>query len=176
MCPSALQKEELMHRKAPLAIIAGAVLVATAVVAVPALASSDGGGSDRDSLRRCARQFEQAQRTDMESFRDFDRDTWVAGHDDDAITIFTTGQMVQGRDNIANTLRNHFNNRNAVWTWTELTRAVDGCKTATIVYDATYAVPSDNFTLREIVSVTYTHKHGRWLSVIDQGAELPPAP
>jgi hypothetical protein len=123
-----------------------------------------------------ARQFEQAQRTDMESFRDFDRDTWVAGHDDDAITIFTTGQMVQGRDNIANTLRNHFNNRNAVWSWTELTRAVDGCKTATIVYDATYAVPSDNFTLREIVSVTYTYKHGRWLSVIDQGTELPPAP
>jgi hypothetical protein len=60
--------------------------------------------------------------------------------------------------------------------WSKLTRAVDGCKTATIVYDATYAVPSDNFTLREIVSVTYTYKHGRWLSVIDQGTELPPAP
>jgi dihydrofolate reductase len=33
-------------------------------------------------MRRCARQFEQARRTDMESFRDFDRDTWVAGHDE----------------------------------------------------------------------------------------------
>jgi hypothetical protein len=152
--------------------IAGAALAATALVAAPTLAAAD-GGEDRAALRGCARQFDEAQRTDMESFRDFDRDTWVAGHDDDAITIFTTGQMVQGRDNIATTLRNHFNNRNAVWTWTELTRAVDGCKTATIVYDATYAIPSQNFTLREIVSVTYTYKHGRWLSVIDQGTELP---
>jgi hypothetical protein len=39
--------------------------------------------------------------------------------------------------------------------------------------DATYAIPSQGFTLREIVSVTYTYKHGRWLSVIDQGTELP---
>jgi hypothetical protein len=37
-------------------------------------------------------------------------------------------------------------------------------------------VKSANFSLREIVSVTYTYKHGRWLSVIDQGTELPPAP
>ena len=162
-----------MYRETPLGIIIGAVVMATAVVAVPALATADSGGSDRDQLRRCARQFDQAQRTDMESFRDFDRDTWVAGHDDDAITIFTTGQMVQGRDNIANRLKAHFDNRNAVWTWTELTRAVDGCKTATIVYDATYAVPSEGFTLREIVSVTYTYKHGRWLSIIDHGTEIP---
>jgi hypothetical protein len=50
---------------------------------------------------------------------------------------------------------------------------VDGCRTATIVYDATYAIPSPGFTVREIVSVTYTYKHGRWLSVIDQSTELP---
>ena len=152
--------------------IAGAALAATALVAAPTLAAAD-GGEDQAALRGCARQFDEAQQTDMESFRDFDRETWVAGHDDDAITIFTTGQMVQGRDNIANVMRNHFNNRTAVWTWTELTRAVDGCKTGTIVYDATYAIPSQSFTLREMVSVTYTYKHGRWLSVIDQGTELP---
>jgi hypothetical protein len=37
-------------------------------------------------------------------------------------------------------------NRNAVWTWTELTRAVDDCKTGTAVDDATYAVPCEDFT------------------------------
>jgi hypothetical protein len=158
-----------MHGRLRLAIVA--IAVAATALAVPAAAAADDGSSE--GAAGCARQFEEAQRTDMESFRDFDRETWVAGHDDDAITIFTTGLMVQGRDNIANILRNHFNNRNAVWTWTELTRAVDGCKTATIVYDATYAIPSQNLVLREIVSVSYTHKGDKWLSVIDQGTELP---
>jgi hypothetical protein len=72
--------------------IASLGLAAAVLLAVPTVAAANGG--DGGAMRRCARQFEQAQRTDMESFRDFDRDTWVAGHDD-AITIFTTGQLVQ---------------------------------------------------------------------------------
>lgn len=121
----------------------------------------------------CARTFDEAQRTDMESYRDFDRATWVAGHDDDAITIYSSGAMVQGRDAIAASQNGHFTNRNAVWSWTEKTRAVDGCSTATIVYDATYAIPAQNFSLHLIINVTYTFKHGKWLSVIDQGTEIP---
>src|SRR5215475_1476014 len=68
-----------------------AALATAAVVAVPAFADT-GNSSDNDRAH-CARAFDQAQRTDMESFRDFDKATWLAGHDDDAITIFTTGQM-----------------------------------------------------------------------------------
>ena len=62
--------------------------------------------------------------------------------------------------------------RTAVWSWTELTRAVDGCKTATILYDATYAIPSEGFTQRAYTSVSYTYKRGKWLSVIDQGTRV----
>lgn len=152
------------------AALAGLGLIAAAAAAGPASAAT---GDALDGRSHCVRQFDEAQRLDMESFRDFDRETWVSLHDKDAIAIFTTGLVVQGRDQIVHTLRNHFANRNAVWTWTELARAVDGCRTATIVYDATYAIPSQNFTLREIVSVTYTYRHGRWLSVIDQGTEIP---
>jgi hypothetical protein len=144
----------------------------TALLAV-APASAAAGSHQAGSHNRCTTQFEQAQRIDMESYRDFDRETWVAAHDDDAIAIYSTGLVVQGRDAIAESQRDHFNNREAVWTWTELTRAVDGCRTATIVYDATYAIPARDFELRLIVSVSYTYKHGRWLSVIDQGTEIP---
>jgi len=52
-------------------------------------------------------------------------------------------------------------------------KSVDGCSTGTIVYDATYAIPSQNFNLHLIINVTYTFKHGKWLSVIDQGTEIP---
>jgi hypothetical protein len=150
--------------------IAGLTVVAALSAATPALAGN--GSDERSAEARCARQFDHAQREDMESFRDFDKATWLAGHDDDAITVVASGVWFQGRDRIAEVMRSHFENRNAVWSWTELTRAVDGCKTATILYDATYAIPSANFTQRAYTSVTYTYKRGKWLSVIDQGTRV----
>jgi hypothetical protein len=151
-----------------------AVTVAAAAIATPTVAVASGGSDDdsQRSDRRCAREFDAAQRTDMESFRDYDLPTWKAGHDDDAITIFASGQWFQGRDTIAAVLHRHFENREAIFTWTEVSRAVDGCTTGTILYDSTYAIPSANFTQRTYVSVVYTRKHGRWLSVLDQSTLL----
>ena len=98
--------------------IAGLTVVAAAAAipaATPALA--DGGGADqRQSERRCAQQFDEAQRVDMESFRDYDLPTWIAGHDDDAITVLAQGLWFQGRDRIAEVLRGHFEGREATWT------------------------------------------------------------
>jgi len=147
--------------------IAGLAIVAAAGAATPAFADADRSDSQQ-SDSGCASQFDEAQRVDMESFRDYDLATWKAGHDDDAITVLASGVWFQGRDRIAAVLHSHFENREATWTWTELTRAVDGCKTGTILYDATYAIPSANFHQRAYVSVIYTYKHGKWLSVLDQ--------
>lgn len=150
--------------------IAGLTLVAAAAAATPALAGT--GSDERSSDRRCARQFDHAQREDMESFRDYDLPTWLAGHDDDAITVVANGVWFQGRDRIGEVMRSHFVDREAIWSWTELTRAVDGCRTATILYDTTYAIPSANFSQRAYTSVVYTYKQGKWLSVIDQGTRV----
>jgi hypothetical protein len=161
-------------------MLAGAAVVAAGALVAPTAAptlAAAGGGPDNDdrSDRRCAREFDQAQRTDMVSFRDYDLATWKAGHDDDAITVLAAGQWFQGRDTIAAVLHRHFEDREATWTWTELSRAVDGCKTGTILYDATYAIPSAGFTQRAYVSVVYTRKHGKWLSVIDQSTLVKPS-
>jgi hypothetical protein len=121
----------------------------------------------------CARQFEVAQRTDMESFRDFEEEIWLAGHDPAAITIFASGARRQGIDAIAAALHPHFVNKNAVWSWTELFRNVDGCSTGYILYDATYDIPSIGFHQRALTSVTYIHQGERWLSIADQGTPLP---
>jgi Domain of unknown function (DUF4440) len=121
----------------------------------------------------CARQFEEAQRIDMESFRDFDEATWLAGHHPEAITIFASGARRQGIDSIAATMHSHFVNKTAVWSWTELYRFVDGCSTGYILYDATYDIPSIGFHQRALTSVTYIHQGGRWLSIADQGTLLP---
>jgi hypothetical protein len=67
----------------------------------------------------------------------------------------------------------HFEERNAVWSWTEVHRHVEGCKTAYILYDTFYEVPSEGFVQHALVGVTYTRSHGEWLGIADQGTLLP---
>jgi hypothetical protein len=121
----------------------------------------------------CARQFEVAQRVDMESFRDYDLETWLAGHDARAVTVFASGAKRVGIDAIEQALASHFANREAVWSWTELYRVVDGCRSAVILYDTVYEIPRIGFRQHALTSVTYTHDGRKWLSIGDQGTLLP---
>jgi len=121
----------------------------------------------------CARQFEQAQRVDMESFRDYDAETFRAGHHPEATTIFASGAVRYGIDAVMQALRSHFADREAVWAWTERYRVVDGCKTAFILYETTYDIPSNGYHQRALTGVTYTYSRGKWLAVADSGTLLP---
>ncbi|WP_129642999.1 hypothetical protein [Peristeroidobacter agariperforans] len=121
----------------------------------------------------CARQFERAQRVDMESFRDYDAETFRAGHISDTVTVFASGAARYGIDAVMEALRSHFENREAVWAWTEKYRVVDGCKTAFILYETTYDIPSNGYHQRALTGVTYTYRHGKWLAVADTGTLLP---
>lgn len=120
----------------------------------------------------CAAQFEEAQRLDMESFRDYDAETFRAGHHPDAVTIFASGALRKGVNAIMTALGPHFANREALWSWIEIYRVVDGCKSAFILYDATYEIPSIGYHQRTLTGVTYTHDGHRWLSIADQGTYL----
>lgn len=123
--------------------------------------------------RRCERQFEAAQRIDMESFRDYDAEAFRAIHTDDAITIFASGDLFQGIDAIMTALAGHFEDQEAVWEWTELYRSVKGCRTAFILYETTYEIPSIGDYQRALTGVTYTYRRGAWLATADQGTPLP---
>ncbi len=147
-------------RLLPLVFAAGAGLVA-----LPVSAAQDAVG--------CARQFEVAQRLDMESFRDFDKETWLAAHDDRAVTIFASGARRVGIDAIEQAMESHFANREAKWSWTELYRVVDGCRAATILYETVYEIPRIGFRQRALTTVAYTHDGNKWLSIADQGTLLP---
>ena len=151
--------------------------VRVAVTLAAALSTMAGARAepDADAARAtgCARQFEIAQRLDMESFRDYDAATFRSVHHPDAVTIFASGAVRYGIDAIMAALASHFNNREAVWAWKELYRVVDGCKTAYILYDTTYDIPSIGFHQHALVGVVYTHVGNRWLAVADQGTRLP---
>ena len=141
-----------------------ALSIAAAAFASPAFAEDAAG---------CARQFEVAQRIDMESFRDYDQETWLASHDDRAVTIFASGFKRIGIDAIKQVMASHFANREAVWSWTELYRIVDGCRSAVILYDTVYEIPRVGFRQHALATVTYTHDGNKWLSIADQGTPLP---
>lgn len=163
-----------MHRPARPRQFAVAGVAIAALLALPAAvaatpAADDGGHGNR----RCERRFEEAQRVDMESFRDYDRETWREAHAEDAVTILTSGAVIEGRDAIVDALTAHFDNREAVWSWTELSRRVDGCKTAHILYETVYAIDRIGLCIHALTGVSYTYEHGRWLSVADQGTVLP---
>jgi hypothetical protein len=155
--------------------IAMAVSVLFALTGASAAFASDPSGARSTAVawsQGCAEQFEVAQRTDMESFRDYDRETFRAGHDPRAVTIFASGAVRYGIDAIMAALESHFANREAIWAWTELYRVVDGCNSAFILYDATYDIPSIGYHQRTLTGVTYTHNGDRWLSIADQGTYL----
>jgi hypothetical protein len=146
------------------------LLSSAALVAIGTISVS--GASGAGAAEGCAAQFEEAQRADMESFRDYDRETFRAGHHPDAVTIFASGAVRYGVDAIMAALEPHFANREAIWAWTEKYRVVDGCKSAFILYDATYDIPSIGYHQRTLTGVTYTHDGDRWLSIADQGTYL----
>jgi hypothetical protein len=139
------------------------------------LASASSASASDESLMAegCAHQFEEAQRIDMESFRDYDAETFRAGHVNEAVTVFASGAVRFGIDAIMAALASHFQQREAIWSWTELYRVVDGCKSAFILYDTTYQIPSNGFFQHALTGVTYTHRGDKWLAIADQGTLLP---
>ena len=150
-------------------------LLATAsllLVLAPQAFAGDRDGEHR--ARGCARQFELAQRMDMESFRDYDAETFRAVHDERAITVFASGAVRTGIDAIMTALASHFANREALWSWTEKYRVVDGCNSAYILYETVYEIPRIGYRARALTGVTYTHDGRKWLAVADQGTPLPP--
>ncbi|HWM01592.1 MAG TPA: DUF4440 domain-containing protein [Actinophytocola sp.] len=158
-----------MHHTTWVAVAAAGLLFTTG------LAADATAGRAADGDRRhgyCERSFDRAQRTDMESFRDFDAETWREGHADDAISIFPTGEMHVGIEEIMAAAERHFTKKDAVWSWDELSRRVEGCRSAMIVYDATYDIPAFDYHQRALTTVTYVFQHGHWKSVMDQGTLL----
>ena len=168
------KERQIEHRKGhlTLVVVVGVLLALTAASAASAFAQSRVNGNAVTWAQGCAEQFEVAQRTDMESFRDYDRETFRDGHDPRAVTIFASGAKRIGIDAIMAALESHFANREAIWAWTELYRVVDGCKSAFILYDATYDIPSIGYHQRTLTGVTYTHNGSQWLSIADQGTYL----
>lgn len=156
-------RQYLSFGMATAAIFTGAATVSAAEEQLDAPAVAAG----------CARSFERAQRIDMESFRDYDAATFKAGHHPEAVTVFASGAVRYGIDAVMEALRSHFENREAVWAWTERYRVVDGCKAAFILYETTYDIPSVGFHQRALTGVTYTYHRGKWLAVADQGTLLP---
>ena len=128
---------------------------------------------DAAAASGCARDFDEAQRADMESFASFDAQTFRDGHHPEAVTVFASGARRMGIDAIMEALASHFADRSATWRWTELHRFIDDCRTAYILYETWYEDPSTGVSQHALTAVTYVRERGRWLAIADQGTLLP---
>lgn len=150
------------------AAIGGASMAATAggSFAGPDAARAVGGG--------CARSFDAAARLDMESFRDYDAETWRDLHHPRAESILASGQRFVGIDQIMAAMGGHFEGREAIFEWTELSRFVDRtCHSGYVVYESRYRLPSAGFDQTTTTTVTFVRERGEWKVLIDQGTLLP---
>jgi SnoaL-like domain len=140
----------------------------TAVPTVEGMSAATGGEGSRH--RSCDERFDQAQRQDMESFRDYDAEAFRDVHHPDATSVFAVGEVAIGRDAIMEALAPYFEAQTSTWSWTEITRSVQGCRTGVIVYRTLIERPG--FSRHAINTVTYTYEHGRFLAISDQGTEV----
>lgn len=106
----------------------------------------------------------------MESFASYDADAFRRVHHPDAVAIYPSGRVVRGIDSIVDALAEHFSRREAVYTWRELHRFVDACRSAFVLYETAYEIPSSGYHQRALTGVSYTHEGGRWLAIADQGS------
>jgi hypothetical protein len=118
----------------------------------------------------CASAFESAQRIEMESFAHYDPEGFRRVHHPEAIAIFPSGRVARGIDSIIDALADHFARREAIFTWRELHRFVDPCRTGFVLYETAYEIPSRGYRQRALTGVTYVHEDGRWLAIADQGS------
>ena len=77
---------------------------------------------------------------------------------------------MRGRESILDVLAEHFTAKEAIYTWRELHRFVDGCRAAFVLYETSYEVPSTGYRQRALTGVSYVHDGGRWLAIADQGS------
>ncbi|MGH8775306.1 MAG: hypothetical protein ACRDWI_09090 [Jiangellaceae bacterium] len=147
-------------------------LVALGALALPASATAQQDVAGKPGPRGCVAKFDAAQRADMESFRDYDAETFRAVHDRDAVSVFPSGARFAGIDAIMDALQGHFEGKEALWSWTEINRRIDGCKSAFIEYEAVYEIPRIGFYQRAHTVVSYIYKRGEWLATLDQGTML----
>jgi uncharacterized protein (TIGR02246 family) len=163
---SELTEEKPMRK---LAVCCAAALITVTTTATTA-AAAETTGRERSQHGSCTRTFDQAQRQDMESFRDYDAEAFRDVHHPDATSVFAVGEVVIGRDAIMAALAPYFEAKVAKWSWTEVTRTVRGCRTAVIVYRTVIERPG--LTRHALNTVTYTYEHGRWLVISDQGTAV----
>jgi hypothetical protein len=151
---------------AALAVAWAGMLVASPSTSVASTSDEDLTGAGSHS---CGQQLDAAAERDMQTFANFEADAWRAMHHPDAISVLTSGHILVGVDAIMTALNGHFVNKNATWEYQELSRAVDRCRSAYILYETTYAIPSSGLEVHALTGVSWTREHGQWLVIGDQG-------
>jgi hypothetical protein len=155
-------------RTAALAIsIVSGIGVGLPAIAAPAAPAPDHGD------QRCARQFDTAVRAYVSTTQTRNTAGFNALLHPDATVIFANGGVLSGKAEVAAFITGFFGDPGWSQSFTELSRHVEGCRTAFVLFDTVYRVPVDDRVSPLVVGLSFTYDHGRWLVLHNQDSTGP---
>jgi hypothetical protein len=144
-----------------------AVAIATAAGLPLAAASAASPAADGAAAgTSCAKQFSHAvhryiRTTDERNAPGFERLL-----DADYTTILPGGTVIAGKDAGSAFINRFFARTDWSQTFAETRRAVEGCRTALVVFDSTYT--DEDGAVPLVIALSWTYHRGHWLVLQDQ--------
>ena len=149
-----------MRRRTGWTAIGGAVLAATAAVAVPTSAQAHGHAWG------CQREFDRALARYQSTTADRDAQGFIALMAPDYTGVLPDGSVLAGKDAGAAFIQRFFARTDWTQTFTVTREKVQGCKSAVVVFDSVYSDEDGPEPL--VIALSWVREHGRWRVLLDQ--------
>lgn len=152
----------MSHLKRVSSVLAG-VAAASAVVAAPASASQV---SSHHRQQTCARQFGHAVHAYLATTARHDARGFERLMARDYTVILPDGTVFAGKKAASGFIDTFFARTDWTQSFDEQRRAVEGCRSAFVLYDSVYTDADGPEPL--VIGLSWTYRHGRWLVLQDQ--------
>lgn len=156
-------------------VLGAAALLTTAAV-VPASAAAAPAHHPTHPAHRhvaCARQFEKAVQAYLDTTQRHDAADFEKLLSPDYTVILPGGTTFVGKKDGAAFIDRFFARTDWTQTFTETSRAVEGCRTALVVFDSVYSDEDGPAPL--VIALTWTYRDGRWFVLTDQNTVRDPS-
>jgi hypothetical protein len=148
-------------------------LVAPAVLVTAMLSGAAGQASSEQAsdAAGCEHSFDVAIGKYVGAHPTRDVDQLASVLHDDWTVIFPDGELLIGKEEGLDWVRNEFFN-DPSWTqsFDEIRRVVRGCKTGFVLFDSIYEQPG--YRTHLLIGLSLTYEQGRWLVIQDQNTRV----
>ncbi|RZS44270.1 uncharacterized protein (TIGR02246 family) [Herbihabitans rhizosphaerae] len=144
------------------------IAIALVLAAGAATVAGTSASAAPDGARGCAWQFDTAVARYVATTDARDAKAFNALVHPDVVGVLPGGSTLVGKPAFAGFIERFFARTDWTQTFTVKHRAVDGCSTATVLFESVYSEPAAGYRQTLMIGITWTREHGRWLVLHDQ--------